>query len=137
MLPVIFFLGGCAKLAHLEQLLTMKAYSDNKDAQEEYVQAQTADFEKLLRHITENKDVMFKTKKELLAAFGPPVYRKKAFRNRQQEEVWLYRPPTAYFKGEKVYFCFGPEDDLLRWDYVADPLRPKMCRVKTKTSKEK
>ena len=51
---LLFSLTGCAKIAHLPQLLTLKAIGDNKELQKQYVKRENQNFEKLLEAVKNN-----------------------------------------------------------------------------------
>lgn len=116
-LSVIFLLSGCAKIAHLEQLLTIKAVSDNRDQQALFVEAQNQNFEKLLATVKSNQADPLVTIKVFTRDYGQPVFRRPAACGEQTCEEWLYRRATEYFNGEKVYVFFDLSGHLHHWDY--------------------
>ena len=114
-------LCGCAKLAHLQQLLTIKAYSDNKDMQEQFVLKQNERFDKLLEIAQQQGLEGYPTKTSFLKEFGPPVFTRKIIRQNKPLEEWLYRHATEYWDGAKVYLYFDDKDHLEDWEYVVPP----------------
>lgn len=119
----LVFLCGCAKLAHLEQLLTIKSYSDNKDLQEKFVSKQNEDFERLLQLVRAEGLNAYQTKKELCADFGPPVFTREVIHQGQSVEMCLYRYATEYWNSDKVYVYFDQESRLVDWEWVSPPLK--------------
>jgi len=115
------FLCGCAKLAHLQQLLTIKAYSDNKDVQENFVSKQNGDFERLLQDVQARGLDDYQTKKELIEAYGPPVFSREVVRNDKTVEMCLYRYATEYWDASKIYVYFDQESRLVDWELVPPP----------------
>ena len=121
---MLFFLSGCAKLAHLQELLTMKSLSDNQDAQERYVKQQKAKFEKLLEVVRSNRLKEYPTTKSFLRNFGEPILIKEIEKDGQKQRRWLYRYSTKAFDSEKVYLYFDGQGRLLDFEYLKAP-KPK------------
>ena len=110
---LLMTLTGCAKLEHLDQLLTIKDYSENKEWQQEQVDEGNKNFDKLLASLAEgNFSQRFPNKKKIKAEFGAPVISRGEERNGKEYEVWLYRYPTRYNDSPKVYFYFDQEGQL-------------------------
>ncbi len=134
---VIFLTAGCAKVAHMDQLLTLKSYSDNKEAQEKFVAAQDRNFEKLLEHLTGQEGLRLETRRQVTRKFGPPVFVRTVFQKGRHNELWLYRRAVGYFDVEKVYLTFDGEGRLVRWDHVRPPQTAPICRVRIPNSSKK
>ena len=115
---MISALSGCAKLTHLQQLLTLKSYSANQDAQEEYVKAHDKRFLDLVQALESGQVSQYWNKKQLIRRFGDPIHKKSVARDDVMHERWLYRRALEYFNGEKVYFYFDPDDNLVDWEHV-------------------
>ena len=60
---VIIFSGGCAKLAHLDQLLTLKAVSEEQGSMDAYVEKQDKKFRALLQAV-QDKSIEHYSRKE-------------------------------------------------------------------------
>lgn len=113
------FLVGCAKLAHLQQLLTLKAYSQNKDLQAEHVNAQDERFEELLEVVKTDSLDQYPDKRSFLKAFGDPIFLKKVVREDTPLDLWLYRYAAQLKGSEKVYLYFDESGKLHDWKHVA------------------
>lgn len=111
-------LSGCSKIAHLDQLLRLKGYSDNKDQQEDFVKSQNQNFEKLLTAVRQNDVARYQDKRGVLKAFGTPVFSRYLVINGRSYEVWLYRYTTQFFGSEKVYLYFDLKGKLHSYDYT-------------------
>ena len=122
--------GGCAKLTHLQELLTLKAYSDEQEGQAEYVKEQDARFEKLLAAVNSGDIENYFTPEQIIKTFGDPVFRREAEREGQVLEVWLYRYAIRFFDSDKVYLYFDDENRLKDWEHV--PAQPKEDEPGTK-----
>ena len=118
LLCVLPALTGCAKLSHLPQLLTLKAYSENKDEQQDYVQKHDTNFEKLLKAVADNSLAQDKDKKSVLREFGDPILTQRLVRDNVTVDRLLYRYATKYFDSEKVYIYFDKKGKLLDWKHV-------------------
>lgn len=116
-------LSGCAKLVHLQELLTLKAMSDNGEQQKQYVQAQDAKFELLLQKVKSNQLSGYPHKKSVWRSFGEPILIKDVDRNGQSQEQWLYRYATKFFDSPKVYLYFDLAGKLLDWQYLELPAK--------------
>ncbi len=120
----IIFLGlsllvsaGCAKLAHMDQLLTIKAYSDNTGEQARYVDDADKRFEMLLEAVRSNaleKDMSAEQIKEI---YGVPLYVSEVKDGRPVKLIWMYRYQMIFKGSEKVYLYFDHQGNLVKWDY--------------------
>ena len=118
---ILSYLPGCAKLAHLEQLLTLKAVSDNRDAQKKFVEEQNKRFEELLEIVKKDSLRNYPDKKSILKNFGEPVFTRDIVRHGQPLELWLYRYATKYFGSEKVYLYFDETGKLVDFGHFIPP----------------
>ena len=119
---VLFLLGiifcfGCAKLEHMDQLLTLKAVSDEQERLGKYIEKQYKRFEMLLNAVKADTLKKDTKKKVILKKFGEPISVDEITQNDQKLELWLYRYSTEFFGSEKVYLYFE-ENGLLKWEYV-------------------
>lgn len=111
---------GCAKLKHLEQLLTLKHLSEEKDQMAQLVHQRDVQFEQIRSAVQNNQIADYSTKAEILAAFGEPIFSKEVWENDVFVEKWLYRYQLKYFDSDKVYLYFSG-DQLTRWEYREVP----------------
>ena len=115
-------LAGCAKLQHLDQLLTLKGVADEQGRLDAYVEKQDSKFKSLLKAV-EDKSISHYSKKEtIVRKFGDPVYCEDIQKDNQPAEFCLYRYAKKYFNSEKVYFYFDAKGNLFNWEYI--PLDP-------------
>ncbi len=115
---VVIFSAGCAKLAHLQELLTLKAYSDEQEAQTEYVKEQDAKFDKLVQTIKDGKLAAYRNQAQIRKDFGDPVLHREAQRDGVTYQLWLYRYTLRFFDSDKVYLYFDDKGLLKHWEYV-------------------
>ena len=99
-------------MPHLDEALQLKAFSDEKDAQNVYVQEHDARFEKLLRQLKEPG--FFKQyghKRDIVKACGEPIF----CRADEGLEKCLYRRIARPGESPKVYFYYDAQGALVRW----------------------
>jgi hypothetical protein len=103
---------GCAEVRYLDQALTLKAYSDEKDAQKAYVQVQDARFEEMLQR-SRTPDVFdaYRNKTAFVRAFGEPVF----CRPSGDLEECLYRRIVKPAESPRIYLYFDARQRLVRW----------------------
>ena len=115
---LVFLLSGCAKLAHMQELLVLKRYSENKDVQARYVDEQDQKFKELLNVVQNGEIEEYATQKKIQRFFGDPVFVKKITKDEKDLELWLYRYAVRYFDSPKVYLYFD-EGKLYDWERYA------------------
>ncbi len=111
--------SGCAKIAHLPQLLTLKAASDNKVLQQKQYDQENENFQKILEAVQANTMEQYPTQKDIQETFGDPVFTRPITEdNGDVVEQWLYRHSTKFFSPEKVYLYFDRNKNLIRWEHI-------------------
>lgn len=110
--------AGCAKIAHLDQLLTLKAMGDEGDKQEKLVTKQDKEFKELLTAVESDQITTYKNKKQVRRAFGDPIYTKTAPYEGVEREVWMYRYAVKFFDSDKVYIYFDEQGNTLHWEVI-------------------
>lgn len=110
-------LTGCAKLQHLDQLLTLKGLSDEQVQMGKEIDLQDARFERLVAAVEEGSIGKYKNQKSVSGQFGPPVYIEKNEEDGRSLEVWVYRYAARFFDSPKVYLYWNQDGNLIRWDY--------------------
>jgi hypothetical protein len=115
---MILFLSltGCAKLQHLDQLLTLKSLSKEKDEMGTIISDQNNKFEFLKKVVNDGSIIQYSTKKSALLAFGDPIMVHEVVENEKTLEYWIYRYQQKYFDSDKVYLYFDG-NTLTRWEY--------------------
>jgi hypothetical protein len=101
-LPLVL-LTGCAKLAHLDQLLTLQDLSNEQGAQAKYIEEQNARFESLLAVVKSGDIDIYSSRETFRNDFGEPVLKRQVTLNGLELEMWLYRYPAKLTGSEKVY----------------------------------
>lgn len=116
---LFFFLTGCAKLEHLQELLTLKDLSDDREQQDIYVRNHDESFERLLKVVKNNSLDQFPDKKSFLKSFGKPLLTEQVMLNGEPLEKWLYRYATRSVGFPKVYLYFDQSGKLKHWQYFS------------------
>lgn len=114
-------LGGCAKLKHLPQLLTLKAVAEETDSMDEYVESQDKKFKKLLTDVQDGKLEKGLTVDATVKRYGDPIYSKTVEHNGGQANRLLYRYAVKKNDSEKVYLFYNQGNQLIDWQYVEAP----------------
>ncbi len=109
---------GCAKLAHLDELLTLKALSDNQEQQQKYVEAHNKKFEALLEAVKNNSLGNYPNKKDFLKKFGEPILAKHVVRDGKEYEECFYRYATKLSGSERIYLYFDSEEKLVDYQHI-------------------
>ena len=118
-LTIIFSFCGCAKLAHIDQLLTLKNLSDEQGRQEQYVEAQDKKFQLLLEAVKDKSIERYKSKGSIVRKFGEPVFCEARQKDGGTIDFCLYRYAKKFFDSQKVYFYFDPKGKLIEWQYLS------------------
>lgn len=114
---IMFFATGCAKLAHLDQLLTLKGLSDEQTQMGKEIDRQDTRFESLVNAVTEGSISQYKDQKSVTGQFGPPIFTEKVAEDGRPLEVWVYRYAAKFFDSPKVYLYWDRSGQLVRWEY--------------------
>lgn len=113
----VCLLAGCESVAKVDELLRLRAYSNEKDRLALFVQKQNASFERLLNAAKSSSLSQYPTRKSIWANFGPPVFTTQVVLNGEVYEVWMYRYSTKFFGSDKVYLYFDRQGLLKAYDY--------------------
>jgi hypothetical protein len=119
---MMIFLGcvlaaGCAKVSHLDQLLTLKDLADEQTKLNQYTEERDRSFDRMLKEVKAGTLAQYANKRKVLRTFGEPIFAREIVEGDQTLETWLYRYATKYFGAEKVYLYFDPEGNLVRSEY--------------------
>ena len=111
-------LSGCAKVHHLDRLLTLKDLADEQALLNQYVHEQNRNFELMLEEVKAGTLDRHSNKKRIRRAFGDPVYARNVKEGDQELESWLYRYATEYFGAEKIYLYFDLDGNFVKSEYI-------------------
>jgi hypothetical protein len=119
----VFFLTGCAKISHMQELLTLKAYSEDQARKDNYVEKRDTQFKNLIMTARDKGMEGYENQKQILYDFGEPVFKEPINREGVVYERWMYREQVKFVGSEKVYLNFDQQGKLANWEYV--PAGPK------------
>lgn len=111
----LLFLTGCTQLKFLpykDQALTLQDLSREKDGQNKYVHAVNTQFEKLWHAVQSGRIAQYKTRREIVNTFGPPVVVKMVRMHGQDFERALYRHAIQAEATQRVYLYYNTEGIL-------------------------
>ena len=114
-------ISGCTQMKqiqHLDELLTLKDYSDEKDGQEKFVNESVKNFQLLAQMTDDGTIEQYKTGKEIIKAFGRPLASKNIVREGKIFYQWLYRHPILSKAKSRVYLYLTPENRLVHWEHL-------------------
>lgn len=109
---------GCAKVSHLQELLTLQDLAREQESQQQFVEEQDRKFDFLLDEINNGRLAQYTDKESVLKGFGPPVFSQEVKKEGKAVEQWLYRYARDFSAEDKVYMFFDEESTLTGWDYV-------------------
>lgn len=104
---------SCAVIKNLDEALTLKEYSDERDAIQREVAEADAGVDKLLTQVRSKEDFENYNKNKFIAEFGRPVLIKQVSRQGRMQEAWLYRYTVSRGPTPKVFVFFKPDG---MWD---------------------
>jgi len=113
----VISLTGCTKARYLPQLLTLKEYSDEQEAVDNYVDEQDNKFEFLVEEVKSKAAYNFKDEDSFLSVYGEPIFSRMEEEEGIKKKVLLYRKSKEFFGADKVYVFFDEDGKLLEIDY--------------------
>ncbi|MDD4954816.1 MAG: hypothetical protein PHP17_02115 [Candidatus Omnitrophica bacterium] len=114
---IVLLFCGCARLAHLDELLTLKSVSDSQRDIEIYLAKQEKGFTRLEGDIKNNRLRTGEFKRAIIEKYSEPVLTEKPETEKNNiKEILLYRHPTNYFKSDRIYLYFDAEGRLASWE---------------------
>lgn len=117
-------LMGCAQVKqvqNLDELLTLKEYSEEKGAQEKWIEEEAAKFDRILAAAQDGSIKSVATQPLILERFGDPVLKEHTELDNKSVERWLYRHPIQKLAFEKVYLFFDADGRLLKYELITPP----------------
>jgi len=116
----VIFLSGCAKVRHMDQLLTLKGLAEEQVSMGRHVEEQDQKFELMLKEAKVGTLDQYSNKRKISRTFGRPIYVRNVTQDNQELESWLYRYATEFFGAEKIYLYFDLEGNLVKSEYVEE-----------------
>jgi len=98
--------------------MLLKGLGDSKYELEDYVKEQRSSFSKLRDDIKNNRLKKGAPKREILSAYGEPVFCKDIANKTEVKEICLYRYPLRYFSTDMIYLKFDKKQNLCSWEFI-------------------
>jgi hypothetical protein len=120
-LILIFLTAGCMQLQmlpYLDQALTLQALGREKDEQNKFAKNVDAKFEKLLAAIDSGEIKQYKTQKDIIRTFGPPILAHDDQIDGKPVKRVLYRYAIQSQGPKKVYLYYDPSGQLMKWERI-------------------
>ena len=117
-LLLVLFFTGCVQvqmLPHLDEALTLQSFSAEKDGQHRYVRDADVRFDKLLAAVQSGDVKKYRTKENIVNAFGPAVLTTNVVADGQPLTQCLYRHVIGSKAKQKVYLYFNAKGQLTHW----------------------
>lgn len=111
---LICLLAGCAKFEHMDELLALKSYSDNQDAQKRYLEKEEQKFQRLLSDIKAEKLSSGRYKSSIISAYGKPILTSRIENDPEIKEELMYRHPAQLLGSEKAFLYFDQKQKLVK-----------------------
>ena len=121
-LATCFFAAGCMQmqlLPYLDQVLALKEFGDDKDAQHKYVKNINAQFDRLVIAVQSGEIRKYKTEQDVVKSFGPPVLSQTVESNGESLKRCLYRYAIQRTSPGKIYVYYDPQGNLVKYEQVA------------------
>ena len=103
-------------LPYLDRALVLRSMDEEKDAQDKLVFDVNAGFDKLLAAVQSGDIKKYKTHKDIVSAFGPPVLTKDITADGQAIKQCLYRYAIQSKSPKRIYLYFNAQERLIRWE---------------------
>jgi hypothetical protein len=115
---------GCMQLKavpHMDELLRIKDYSDEKDAQAKWIEGEVNTFERLLTSVRNGSIKSYPDHNAVAAEFGKPVLAEEVQDAGQTVSRWLYRHPIQKLATDRVYLYFDAGGQLVKSEHIPSP----------------
>ena len=112
---------GCTQvqmLPYLDQVMTLQDLGNDKKAQEELIAKIDAGYDRMLNMIAEGKMNRYRTEKEVLKAFGPPVVSEQESVEGKIYTQSVYRYAIQNKGRTRVHILYDKQGNLVKWEHV-------------------
>ena len=105
-------LSACG-LKHVDELILLKQYGDEVDAQSAEIDAAEASFLSLLKDEAAGEFGKGLDQRTALARYGEPTYIQTIEPPGETAVLWMYRRPVHFFDSDQVLLYFNKEGQLV------------------------
>jgi hypothetical protein len=118
LLLILCCLTGCAKLAHINELLILKGVADEQKRHDEYVADHDARFKSLIEAHKNGSVGEYRNKKGIAKRYGKPIFVEESILDGQTVEKWVYRQAVKYFDSDYVHVYFDTKGQFVKSEYL-------------------
>jgi len=118
---LVAFSAGCMQakaLPHMNELMTLKAYSEERDDQSKWVEGRQKAFNLLLASVKDGSIKDYSGRDSILQAFGEPVVKETIEDPDGPVTRWLYRHPIQKYATDRVYLYFTSDGRLVKSEHI-------------------
>jgi hypothetical protein len=105
-------------LPHMNELLTLKSYSDEKEDQRQWVASKEEQFTHILKAVDDGSIKSYASQNAVIQEFGEPIIRDGIQDHGQVLTRWLYRHPIQRFASDRVYLYFSSDGHLTKSEHI-------------------
>ncbi len=120
MLAVLFLICcGCTQvqmLPYLDQVMVLKDFGEDKKSQDELIKKIDAGFDRLLKAIADGKMDKYKTQRDVINAFGPPIISEPEVVDGKIYTQALYRYAIQSKSPDKVHIFYDKDGRVAQWE---------------------
>jgi hypothetical protein len=119
LLAMTLLFSGCMQLKmlpYLDQALALQAFGKEKDAQHKYIKNADAKFDQLLAALESGDIQKYKTQKDVIKTFGPPLLAKNVAIDGKDLKQALYRYTIQNKGPKKAYLYYDQQEHLVQWE---------------------
>lgn len=114
----ILTISGCTVLRYYNELRTLKITGAGQKEIQDDLDQQTVFFYALKQDLKHDRLSMGMLKEEIVNSYGEPILIKEINGDSLAKYRFLYRHPTQYFSGDRIYLYFDGRGKLVRWEYL-------------------
>lgn len=128
-LVCVWIFSGCMQLKmlpYLDQALTLQEFGRDKDQQEKFVKNVDVKFDRLCDAINAGRFQQYRTDKDVIKAFGPPILMADTNVDGAPAKRALYRYAIQSKGSKKVYLYYDAAGHLIKHELtgVSAPVSP-------------
>jgi hypothetical protein len=133
---IVAFSAGCMQakaLPHMNELLTLKAYSEEKDDQSKWVESRQKSFGLLLASVKDGSIKGYAGEDSIVRTFGEPVLKETVEDPGGPLTRWLYRHPIQKYATDRVYLYFTSDGRLTKSEHIPQEATNHNSQITNKT----
>lgn len=112
---------GCTQmqmLPYLDQIMVLQDLANDKAAQEKLVKKIDTDVDRMLVAMKSGKFAQYKTERDVIKAFGPPIISEQEVVEGKIYTQALYRHAIQQTSLQKAHLFYDKNGNLVRWELL-------------------